>query len=127
MIGKIRQRILFTKPERYLLRHQAKPFVLNRDCKVSSDTSDYDPPREFVNEHSLYLHKILKGVRNTELKKGIEVDKSRNEFDRDHSLQEKSSLVELIPKTNSLLHTQRRTIRRLDRILKIDVKQNGSI
>ena len=86
MIGKIRQRILFTKTERYLLRHQAKPFVLHSKHQESSDTSDYELPKEFVSEQSLYLHKILKGVRHTKSKQvTVEVERDPNDSDRSNN------------------------------------------
>ena len=74
---------------------------------MSSDTSDYDPPKDYLNEESLYLHRILKGVRHTKPKqlKVDELERDLNESDRSEGPLQGNSLVELMPRTRGLLHT----------------------
>ena len=53
--------------ERYLLRHQANPFVLNapntRDEKISdSDSDDFDPIRPEISGDSKLNSKLLAGA-----------------------------------------------------------------
>ena len=69
MVSKIIQRLLFSKPERFLLRNQATPFVVksaknkNLNEFTSSEDQDFFP----TGENSQYYDRLVDGVYESEL------------------------------------------------------------
>ena len=63
MISQIKERLLFTKSERFLLRHQAIPFVI-RSSKDKSKTDFSTSENEFVpsTKSSQYYDILIDGV-----------------------------------------------------------------
>ena len=66
MIDDIARRLLFTRMERYLIRNQAKPFVLemkysSKKCS-DSDSSDYYPTQLINDDQSPYFFQLLEGA-----------------------------------------------------------------
>ncbi len=60
MIDKIQRKTLFTQADRYLMKHQAPPFVLTPRHSQSSDTSDF----QFVSniQSSPFQQTLLQGI-----------------------------------------------------------------
>ena len=63
MLDVAARRILFSKTERFFLKNQAYPFVLTKKSQHSDDTSDYEVPEDYESQTSLYLQKIISGVK----------------------------------------------------------------
>ena len=61
MIGKIHRNLVFTQFDRFLLRNQAKPFVLTPDKKGESE-SDSSEPGEVREIKTRYQRMLIEGT-----------------------------------------------------------------
>ena len=73
MIDSVKTKLLFTKVERYLLRHQSNPFVLTTHQHQVSDSSDFDI-KDVVHNQSLYIDSLLHGVHTTNREEAGELE-----------------------------------------------------
>ena len=63
LIGKLHRQLAFTKTERFLLKNQVKPFVLDDRGKggTSDNSSDYDGGK-LIDKESIYFKQLLQGA-----------------------------------------------------------------
>ena len=63
MIGSVQKRTIFTQMDRYLMKHQARSFVLDaRQQESSSDSSDFESCKN--SRGSQYERKLFDGLLN---------------------------------------------------------------
>ena len=61
LIDNVHRRLIFTQGERFLMRHQAYPFLLRlRESGSDSDSHKKDN----INVHSKYLDRLIQGTKN---------------------------------------------------------------
>ena len=69
MIDVVQSRLLFTKIERFLIRNQIRPFVINQHLSVDgqrkehSDSSDWQPRHVMSGANSPFFAQLLEGVK----------------------------------------------------------------
>ena len=66
MGAKVVQKLLFTKQERYLIRHQSHPFTLGANQIDRSQSSSFED-EDYLQEPSTYQDHLLKGIHNSKV------------------------------------------------------------